>query len=92
MVSVKDFNTSFSKFSFEITISNEKRIVGFSDGTEFGVYLEIHDDTFSIECVRNPFSNKIFHWQHFDNLAEIESLILKNHILSEQICESHGLA
>lgn len=89
---IKQFNDSFSKFGFMIKVSQENRIVAFSQGKEFGVYLEIWNNTFSIECVLNPFSNKIFTWQHFQTLQEIEQLIINNHILSEQICEQNNLA
>ena len=82
----------FSKYGFVYQSDTKNTTTFFSQGVEFGIYLEFCRDTFSVECVLNPFSEKIFYWQHYDNLEEIESLIVKNHILSEQICETHGLA
>ena len=85
--------TVFYKLGFEIVENqNDKLTVLFSQGKDFGIYLEIQADVFSVECVCNPFSNKIFQWQHYDNFEEIAALLIKNHILSEQIFEKAGLA
>lgn len=82
----------FEKFGFKVENQGANRTVLFVQGKDFGVYLEILPDVFSVECTRNPFSNKVFHWQHYSTFEEIEALIIKNHILSEQICEGAGLA
>lgn len=82
----------FEKFGFKVENQDSVRAVLFSQGKDFGVYLEILPDVFSVECVHNPFSNKVFHWQHYSNFEEIEALIIKNHILSEQICEGASLS
>jgi hypothetical protein len=82
----------FSKYGFDFCSEKNNTITFFSQGTEFGVYLEFFGNVFSVECFINPFSQKIFYWQRYDSLEEVESLLVKNHILSEQICESRELA
>lgn len=92
MISHTKFNDSFSKFGFEKMTKDEKKFTSFCQGTQFGVYLSISDDTFSVNLVFDVMEQKIFYWQHFDSFEEIESLIIKNHILSSEICENVGLA
>ena len=82
----------FSKYGFVYWSEKNNTITFFSQGTEFGVYLEFFGNVFSVDCFINPFSQKIFYWQRYDSLEEVESLLVKNHILSEQICESRELA
>ena len=82
----------FSKYGFEFWSHKKNNQHFFSQGLEFGVYLEFFEDVFSVECFLNPFTHKIFTWQHYDSLKEVESLIVKNHILREQIVESRQLA
>jgi len=92
MLSAKEFNESFSKFGFEKIDKDTEKIISFSQGKDVGVYLEIYKDYFSIDTIHDFMAQKLFYWQHFDDFKEIESLIIKNHILSEQICEKFGLA
>lgn len=92
MISSSDFNASFSKFGFEKMPQDQENFNAFCQGKDVGVYLRIESDTFSIETVFNFMTQKIFYWQHFDSFDEIEKLIIKNHVLSEQICENVGLA
>jgi hypothetical protein len=82
----------FSKYGFVFHCEQKNTIIFFRQGTEFGIYLEFFGDVFSVECFINPFSQKIFYWQRYDSLEEVESLLFKNHILSEQVFENYELA
>lgn len=78
----------FSKYGFVFNSEKTNTIIFFKQGTEFGIYLEFFGNVFSVECFINPFSQKIFYWQRYDSLEEVESLLCKNHILSEQVFEN----
>jgi hypothetical protein len=83
---------TFAELGFAVIDVEKDNAKLFCQGKDFGVYLLLSNGTFSIDVVCNPFSNRIFYWQHFDSFDEIKSLIVKNHVLSEQICENAGLA
>lgn len=92
MILSSEFNACFSKFGFEEMLQDQESFTAFCQGKEVGVYLKTESNTFSVETVFNFMTQKLFYWQNFDSLNEIEQLIIKNHILSEQICEKSELA
>ena len=82
----------FSKYGFKLFSQNLNSSTFISTGQNYSVYLNIMNDMFSIKCVDESFTNYIFRYQHYENLAEIESLFIKNHVLSEEILEPLDLA
>lgn len=94
IISPEVFMAVFGKFDFEIQHITKNQIIAVAKGDtpNTGIYLEILNDTFSLEYFLNPIYTWIFHLQHFDNVKEIEDLILKIQIILKKTPEISRLA
>lgn len=89
---IQKINKVFSKLNFKKDNEINGHYILHAEGKDFGVYLIIKNDTFSIQLVSHHMMEYLFRWQYYSSYEEIYQLILNNHILSEQICESAGVS
>jgi hypothetical protein len=92
IMDLNKFNAVFSPIGFVIESSSEVEIVSFVNGKDFGVYLTVRSDVFSVDLVYHHTNSFLFKWQHYVSFSQLYGLLLDNHILSEQLFEKFGLS
>lgn len=86
------FNSVFSPIGFIVESNTNLETVAHADGKDFGVYLSVMADVFSVELVYHHTQSFLFKFQHYSSLEDIFNLLQANHILSEQLFEKFGLS
>lgn len=78
-------NLSFNSIGFSFQGGGINESVYFQQGKDFGIYLLVGKDYFSVKLVCHHIEEYLFRWQGFENPDEIVKILKANHILHEQI-------